>query len=284
MAQTSSGITEELLKMAMAATREKAAVVPPAGDPAAMAGAPMDPAAMGGAPMDPSMGGAPMDPAAMGGAPADPAAAGGAPMDPAMAAGDPNAAMQAMVQAEVQKAMGAGGGAAAGAAGPGKAGKPDVAVELQKMNENLYKVGVAVTILFNHLGIEIPPAMMFGQPPATLDPALQAMAAQPGADPAAAAGAAPPADPAAGAPKQASERDPEAAEAEGELDALFAGTAPVGGGARFADALAAAEPDVPKEASAPEEVGWAWGGPPAPTRDASPLSLAAQIRRRARGA
>lgn len=128
-----------------------------AGDPS-MGGAPMDPAMAGGA------GGAPMDPAMAGGGapPMDPAAAGGAPpMDPAMAGGgDPLAALQPIIQQEVQKAMaGAGGGAAAGGAGaaPGIKPKIDINIEVMQIKKMLAKI-------IDTLGIHVPVQDMVATP------------------------------------------------------------------------------------------------------------------------
>ena len=180
--------------------RVKEAVVPAGGpDPAAGGGAPpgMDPAAMGGAPPP---GG---DPAAMGGAPppgGDPSMGAGA-QDPALAAagGGP----QDMIRQVVQQVLMEQGGGKPGAAG-GKTGKPDVAVELQRLNENFHKLGVLVCQVAKKQGVEVTPAMLFGPTPETADPALAAAASQPmgmtpgaggqdpGQDPAAAGGAAPP--------------------------------------------------------------------------------------------
>lgn len=174
-------MNEELLRLvkqsAAELVRSKQAVVPAGGPPG------MDPAAAGGAP-PPGM-----DPAAMGGAPPpgmDPAAAaGGAPPpggDPTMGATDPALAAagggpQDMIRQIVQQVLAEQGGGKPGMGAKG--GKPDVAVELQRLNENFHKLGVLVTQLAKKQGVEVTPAMLFGQPPDTVDPALAAASAEP---------------------------------------------------------------------------------------------------------
>lgn len=274
---------EELLKAAVAAVRlKKEAVIPGAGggDPSMGGGAPpMDPSMLGGAPpTDPSMGGgAPMDPAMMGGAP---------PVDPALGGGaDP--AMQAMIQAEVQKALSStGGSSSAGPAAGGKAGKPDVAVELQKLVDSVYKIGVGLTALYAHIGFDAPPALMFGQPPATVDPALAQIANTPGGgfgqgDPAM-GGAAPPPGLGLGdgTPKQAEEAF-DVSELLAEINdfqrkgANFALDRTAGGS--FTDAVKAATYNAISPASVGSLVDTV------PNHNVSPLSFASQLRRRARG-
>jgi hypothetical protein len=87
----------------------------------------------------------------------------------------------------------------------------DVAVELAEVKDVVYKIGMMVMGIYQHLELPITPAMMIGQAPATSDPALAAasqdpsLAPQPGAtDGAAAAAGAQGGAPDAGAPKQAS--------------------------------------------------------------------------------
>jgi len=143
---------------------------PPAGappmDPAMMAamgggGAPpMDPSMMGGAPpMDPAMmGGAPpMDPAMMGGAPPmDPAAmAGAAPAAPPSPSGASPEEIKAMIQAEIQKAIGGGGAGAPGGEGKPKskgAGKVDPG----QMIEYMERQQKLLINLYESLGLNLP--------------------------------------------------------------------------------------------------------------------------------
>lgn len=210
----------------------------------------------------------------------DPAAAmGGAPMDPALQAAAPDAAMQQMVQQAVQQAVGQQGtGASPGAAGvAGKPAKPDVAAELAKANEQIYKIGIGITLLFNHLGIELPPSMMFGAPPATLDPALQQAAVTPG-------GGMPGADAGGGGmPGGMGLPGAEAAQAKAAADAAdafakFADEFELG----FDDAAPAGGEELMTAVSPPDSVGTPYGTS-APAIEASPLSLAGMLRKRARG-
>src|SRR5690606_34419540 len=102
----------------------------------------------------------PMDPAAMGGAPPmDPAATGGAPPAGAMPPSDPmlgGGGMADMINQAVQQALAAQGGGKG--AGPGKAGKPDIAVELQKLQDTVYKMGLMITAIANAQQVELPAA------------------------------------------------------------------------------------------------------------------------------
>ena len=224
----------------------KAAVVPPgAGAP------PMDPGMMGGAPpMDPGMmGGAPpMDPAAAGMAPAPP------PLDPAMGMAPAPPPPPAAAPAP-------------------KSAKPDVAFELQKLNESVYKIGVGQTILFNSLNLDMPPAIMFGAPPETLDPAIQAAAYQPNAG-------MPPTD-GGGGPPAAAPLGVLFAEVGFPKTAAAASPFAIG---KVADEIAAImEPeDAPEDAHAPPDV---VGSPYAKlaAMDSAPVSLATSLRRRVYG-
>lgn len=159
-----------LLQQVKAAMASKLAFIPPqgagappGGDPAAAGAPPMDPSMMGGAgapPMDPSMmGGAgapPMDPAMMG------AAGGAPPMDPAMMAaaappappsptGGPSAdEIRALIQEEIQKATGAGGGEAkAKAKGANK-------VDPAQMLEYMDRQQKLLINLYESLGLSLP--------------------------------------------------------------------------------------------------------------------------------
>ena len=168
----------ELIKAAEEAAREaamqytfnKLAVIPAsAGDPTAGgqgAGMPGGPGMLGGpgAPPpggDPSMGGA-MPPGG------DPSAAMG-PTDPALAAagGGIGDQVRQMVQQELMAQGGKPGGA-----GAGKSAKPDVAVELAKLNDLVYKLGMMLTSIAKEMGVEFPAATLLGPAPPDSDPAL----------------------------------------------------------------------------------------------------------------
>lgn len=200
----------ELMRLAKQAAaelaRQKQAVVPGGTPPGGG-----DPAAMGGAGAMPPGG----DPAAMGAA---------SPMDPALAqaGGDPTG----MVQQIVQQTLAAQGGGAGkpGAAGPGKGGKPDVAMELAKLNDTVYKMGVILMSIAGTVNAPIPESAVLGPAPETSDPAL-AQAANttpiPGTgDPNAAAGGAPAPGAAPGGAPAPGGAAKQAAEA---LEALIAG-------------------------------------------------------------
>jgi hypothetical protein len=286
----------ELMKAAQEAARavairnvlEKDAVVPPApgGDPAAMAGGGMPP---GGAPpgaMPP--GGAPppgMDPAMMGGGGTDPAlaaAGGGAPDQ-----------IRQMVQQELM----AQGGKPGGGAGPGKAGKPDVAVELAKLNDLVYKIGMMVTALGNKLEVEFPVSTLLGPAPGTSDPAL---AQDANTVPAAVGGpgGAPPAggDPSGGGQppfppiQQLSGNPADGGQKVASLAELNKVAAEL---AAFTGLVDEASPDddwlselvnIQKVAS-PDPVGSVFNPNPAPASvyHTSPLSIAAKMRQKVRG-
>ena len=147
-------VNKYLLNIAKQAVKQ--AFVPPQGG----AAPPMDPSMMGGAPpMDPSMmggmppGGAPpMDPSMMGGAPPmDPSMMGGAPpMDPSMMGGappaDPSADIRAVVQEEIQKAMG-------GAKGSGRSSKKNDNGQVELYMHRIQKL---LTHLYSSLGLNLP--------------------------------------------------------------------------------------------------------------------------------
>lgn len=113
-------------------------------DPAMAGGGgapPMDPMAAGGAP--------PMGPA--GAPPMDPAAAGGMPP-----VGDPAAGLtEERVMQMIQQAVGGG----AGGAGGMMAGKKKVDV-----NTEIYHIKKLLAIMMEHLGIEVPPTALLGDP------------------------------------------------------------------------------------------------------------------------
>lgn len=163
---SSSIFNSELLKMAQKLTKvhvpaEKDAFVPPGAMDPMMGGGgapPMPPGGGGAPPMPPGGGGAPpmppMDPAMMGGGgappppPGDPAAGGGA-LPPELAA---------IIQAEVQKAMG--GGAAGAMGGSGAGGmkpKIDVNVELMQLKNMMAK-------LMDTLNVQMPAQDMVATP------------------------------------------------------------------------------------------------------------------------
>ena len=153
---------DELMKMAtgliMPPTQKSAFVPPGAMDPAA---------AGGGGGMPPGGGAGGMPPGAPPMPPADPSMMGGPPPPPPPG-GDPMAAgglppeLMAMVQAEVQKAMGggAGGGAmggAGGAMGGGMKPKIDVNVEMMQIKNMMAK-------LMDTLNVQMPVQDMVATP------------------------------------------------------------------------------------------------------------------------
>lgn len=247
-----------------------------------------------------------MDPSMMGGTP--PAGAM-PPSDPMLGGGG----MSDMINQAVQQALAAQGGGKGG--GPGKAGKPDIAVELQKLQDTVYKMGLIVTAIANAQQIELPAAALLGPPPEASDPALaQAATAMPapsagpgGGDPSAAPdpaaqpfGQVPPmsGDPADAGAKQASASMDLAklAGATTELERIL-GAYGLPDDSEFDKAAGVEDQDAAdlqtfydliqasgpqKAAGSPDVVGRAYGDPAPVYHSRTPLSLASKIRSKVR--
>ena len=130
-------VNKYLLNIAKQAVKQ--AFVPPQGG----AAPPMDPSMMGGAPPG---GAPPMDPSMMGGMPPG----GAPPMDPSMMGGappaDPTADIRAVVQEEIQKAMG-------GAKGGGRSSKKNDNGQVELYMHRIQKL---LTHLYSSLGLNLP--------------------------------------------------------------------------------------------------------------------------------